>query len=622
LWAARTQSPIGQLWARSLANLIAFSPDGSPVAAAALDGSVYVWDRARSQLKAELRGHEGEVWSVTFTGDGRSLVSGDAGGIVRRWNLATKVSAVLGKHDGIVHRLATSPDGKLLGTPSNDGTARVWDLATGQPTAVLRGHRGGVKAFRFSPDSKLAATVGSDGTVRTWDVATGRPYWRAPLVLRSPPRIFTHRGWLRLDVEQNDQAAAGSSETGFFAWRNPEKKSSVIGSWRWAVAEQARMAVQLAVDEKARELSPEAKANDGNRAGRGGTERDDDAADSRSRPAHRDAGECLCLLTHDGELQLWSMAANRLLASVSLSSAMGLPQATTPAALPATRSPQRDPPPNTEATPARPPALRAKVPAHAAKDALVVTQLAATRRGCLVRIAGRALLLTGFRFDAAPTRTTSSTSEPISDPASGTIRELAEKASTVAFQAGRILIASDEKALVLDENGNEVARTRVEQGVSALGLVDGGRFLVVGHDAGDIAILPIEPATTARPATARPSVSFEETERYAIESVSEGPRQTLIVGYASGHVGIWSLQTGKRLRRFKLHGPVIHLFVDKETRHLYAATEVGDYRAIDLSGLFEDYCELLGDIWSNVPVVWEGGMPVAQRPPAGHRCSF
>ncbi|MFH0902053.1 MAG: hypothetical protein V2A73_15595, partial [Pseudomonadota bacterium] len=140
---------------------------------------------------------------------------------------------------------------------------------------------------------------------------------------------------------------------------------------------------------------------------------------------------------------------------------------------------------------------------------------------------------------------------------------------------------------MLDESGTELARVEIEQGASALGLVDGDRLLVVGYDAGDLVFLPIDAGA------ARPGLSFEETEPYAVERISEGPRQTLIVGYESGHLGIWSMQTGKRLRHFKLHGPVIHLLVDSQSRRLYAATEVGDYQAIDLSALYQDYCELL-----------------------------
>ncbi|MFH0899492.1 MAG: hypothetical protein V2A73_02560, partial [Pseudomonadota bacterium] len=252
-----------------------------------------------------------------------------------------------------------------------------------------------------------------------------------------------------------------------------------------------------------------------------------------------------------------------------------------------------------------------------ARQAPALAQLAATSHGCLVLVAARVFLLpapaTSFADNTASFA--DSTTGSTGAPGGGAIRELASQANTIAVQAGRILIASNEQALILDENGSELTRVAIEQGASALGLIDRGRLLVVGYDAGNLELRPIDPGT------AKPTYSFEETEPHPVERISEGPRQTLIVGYASGHLGIWSLQTGKRLRRFKLHGPVIHLLVDNTSRHLFAATEVGDYLAIDLTALYQDYCELLADVWSNVPVVWERGMPALVKPPASHRCA-
>ncbi|MFH0903522.1 MAG: hypothetical protein V2A73_23075 [Pseudomonadota bacterium] len=226
-----------------------------------------------------------------------------------------------------------------------------------------------------------------------------------------------------------------------------------------------------------------------------------------------------------------------------------------------------------------------------------MAQVAATSHGCLVLTGGGRAILLG------------------SPAGTAAVRELAGNASAIAVQAGRMLIASARKVLVLaGENGSQVASLPVEQGASALGLVGGGRLLAVGYDAGDLELVPVQPGTV------KPAFSFEETIPSSVERISEGPRQTLIAGYASGDLGIWSLETGKRLRHFKLHGPIIHLLVDSETRRLYAATEVGDYRVIDLAALYQDYCELLADVWSNVPVLWQAGIPALAPPPASHRC--
>ncbi|MFH0901203.1 MAG: hypothetical protein V2A73_11305, partial [Pseudomonadota bacterium] len=387
-------------------------------------------------------------------------------------------------------------------------------------------------------DGKLAATSGDDGTVRTWNIIDGRPYWRAPLLLRSPPRLLTHRGWARLDVDEPETSGKKPEEQGADSERRgeaalgmeaPEALSATgrDAAWLRVVADRARIAVQAA------------------------------------------GGDVLCVLTYSDEIQLWSMSADRILASVPLESTTGEDLASAGGTDDATRI------------------------------ATAVPRLAATRQGCLVLANGRAFLLQAEA--AAP------------------IRELASKASAIAFQADHILVATDKEVLVFDENGgettNQPVRVAVARGVSALGLAGAGRLLAVGFDAGDIELLPISPAT------AKPAFSFEEAMPSPVERMCEGPRQTLIVGYASGDLGIWHLDTGKRLRSFKLHGPIVHLLVDNESRRLYAATEVGDYQTIDLSSLFEDYCEVLADVWRRVPVVWQAGVPSLALPPARHRCA-
>ncbi len=65
---------------------LSFSPDGSRLASASVDGSVRLWDANRPEHKPiRLSGHSGWVWAVAFTADGETLVSGGADRSVRVW---------------------------------------------------------------------------------------------------------------------------------------------------------------------------------------------------------------------------------------------------------------------------------------------------------------------------------------------------------------------------------------------------------------------------------------------------------------------------------------------------------------------------------------------------------
>src|SRR4051812_48202175 len=68
---------------------IAISPDGALAAAAGIGGTVAVIDRKTRNLARTLVGPGLPVWSVTFLPDSRTLLTGGADNIIRRWNAVT-----------------------------------------------------------------------------------------------------------------------------------------------------------------------------------------------------------------------------------------------------------------------------------------------------------------------------------------------------------------------------------------------------------------------------------------------------------------------------------------------------------------------------------------------------
>jgi cytochrome c len=68
---------------------IAASPDGALVAAAGIGGTVAVIDRKTRDLARTLVGPGLPVWSVAFLPDSRTLLTGGADNIIRRWNAVT-----------------------------------------------------------------------------------------------------------------------------------------------------------------------------------------------------------------------------------------------------------------------------------------------------------------------------------------------------------------------------------------------------------------------------------------------------------------------------------------------------------------------------------------------------
>jgi WD40 repeat protein len=140
-------------------------------------GAVGTWNLA-SQARIALRpfASAAQGSAVALSADGRTVATGGADGTVRLWDAATRqeIGAPLSSDAKPVAAVAFNPDGTLVAAASSDGNVQLWNTASQQvagPALVPNGAE--VGALAFSPDGKLLATGGQDGAARLWDVATG-----------------------------------------------------------------------------------------------------------------------------------------------------------------------------------------------------------------------------------------------------------------------------------------------------------------------------------------------------------------------------------------------------------------------------------------------------------------
>jgi WD40 repeat protein len=215
LWDVDTRKLLRDFHGHSVnVHSLSFSPDGKTLAAGAWDTAITLWDVStprddddpHDELLRTLNGHLAEVHSVAFSPDGRTLASASADGTLKLWTPAAKADEEsLPGHDDSVAAVAFSPDSKRLATSGFDRSVHLWEVSGGrsQIPAVFTGHQGAVSSVAFSPDGRALATGSADSTIRLWDIATRqlltRPLKRHALGINSV--VFSPNGRILASAE-------------------------------------------------------------------------------------------------------------------------------------------------------------------------------------------------------------------------------------------------------------------------------------------------------------------------------------------------------------------------------------------------------------------------------------
>jgi WD40 repeat protein len=182
IWRSGQPEPIGTIPSQNdlIILAVALSPDGTKVAASTTDffdhNSIQLWDVASGRPIGEpmVDDERQIVYSVGFSPDGDRIVSGNAKGTIRLWDVATQSPlAGMSGDQNAVYSVAYSSDGKWIAGGDAAGKVRLWHADKVDPPvvgALFEGSPNWIHSVVFSPNNQKVLSASDDGTMHFWPV--------------------------------------------------------------------------------------------------------------------------------------------------------------------------------------------------------------------------------------------------------------------------------------------------------------------------------------------------------------------------------------------------------------------------------------------------------------------
>lgn len=191
---------------------VAYSPDGKTLVTGSGDGdcTLRLWDSESGRELLRIEHAKGQIYSVAFSANGKMVALGGDGSFVSVCDAATgkELHRFFHEPEEPIYTVAFSPDGKTVAAGGREYSVRLWDLVSGKERGRLIGHRSIIWGFAYSPDGRLLATACDDRTVKIWDPQTCKELRQLPPFPREANQVAFSRDSTKLVTGCRDGSIA------------------------------------------------------------------------------------------------------------------------------------------------------------------------------------------------------------------------------------------------------------------------------------------------------------------------------------------------------------------------------------------------------------------------------
>lgn len=158
-----------------------YTSKGDQLVSVSSDGTVRLWNPVTQDGEILILSESPPLCAQFASGE-EMLVTGHQDNSIQIWkrNPATMKyasSLVMRGHTGQINSISVSRDGLRLLSGSSDRTCRVWDLESGKELLTLKRHTRPITSIAMSPDGKTLISSSLDGTAVVWPARD----WKNPL---------------------------------------------------------------------------------------------------------------------------------------------------------------------------------------------------------------------------------------------------------------------------------------------------------------------------------------------------------------------------------------------------------------------------------------------------------